>query len=63
MIWLLIFYLLIVLFMSKMETEAKAIYGKEIYRLLVDNDFLLSSNPNKSNDHAHHVQHHISMTW
>ena len=49
--------------MSKMKTEAKAIYGKEVYGLLVDKDFLLSGNPNKSNDHAHHVQHHISMTW
>ncbi|KAG5194629.1 hypothetical protein JEQ12_012905 [Ovis aries] len=49
--------------MSKMKTEAKAICGKEVYGLLVDNDFLLTGNPNKNNDHAHHVQHHISMTW
>ena len=49
--------------MNTMETEDKAIYGNEAYGWLGDNDFLLSGNPDKSDDLAHHVQHHISRTW
>lgn len=49
--------------MNKTETEDKANYGNEAHGWLVDNGFLLSGNPDKGDDLAHHVPHHISRTW
>lgn len=62
MIGLLIFSLLLILVMNKMETEIEGIYRKEAQGLLVEIYFLSSGNSNESNDHAHHIQHHVSRT-
>lgn len=47
--------------MNKMETKAQPFV--ETHELLVDNYFLLTGNLDESNAQAHHVQHHIAMTW